>query len=279
MPIHDQGYRHYAGQRAPHGQAWLVIARTHLMAAIKYRPFQILLLVAWGRFAAYAVRIYFATSVPQAPSFFAVSPQLFQDFLSGQSIFVFLVTIAQAGLIADDRRANALQVYLSKPLTRVEYITGKLVPPMIFLLGVTWLPAMLLVVTQIVLSGSFAFLRENLFLLPAITLASFVRTLVSAFLILALSASTKSRRFVSVMFAGITFFTAGMYQSLRAITGSRAWAAISPGDMVDVITAWVFRARTTPPVPVVVALAVVVGLIVLSVIVLERRVRAVEVVA
>ena len=279
MPIHDQGYRHYAGQRAPHGQAWMVIARTHLLAALKYRPFQILLLVAWGRFAAYAVRIYFATNVPQAPAFFAVSPQLFQDFLSGQSIFVFLVTIAQAGLIADDRRANALQVYLSKPLTRVEYITGKLVPPMIFLLGVTWLPAMMLVVTQIVLSGSFAFVRENLFLLPAITLASFVRTLVSAFLILALSASTKSRRFVSVMFAGITFFTAGMYQSLRAITGSRAWAAISPGDMVDVITAWVFRARTEPPVPVTVALAVVLGLVVLSMVILERRVRAVEVVA
>jgi ABC-2 type transport system permease protein len=279
MPIHDQGYRHYAGQRAPHGQAWMVIARTHLLAALKYRPFQILLLVAWGRFAAYAVRIYFATNVPQAPAFFAVSPQLFQDFLSGQSIFVFLVTIAQAGLIADDRRANALQVYLSKPLTRVEYITGKLVPPIIFLLGVTWLPAMMLVVTQIVLSGSFAFVRENLFLLPAITLASFVRTLVSAFLILALSASTKSRRFVSVMFAGITFFTAGMYQSLRAITGSRAWAAISPGDMVDVITAWVFRARTEPPVPVTVALAVVLGLVVLSMVILERRVRAVEVVA
>lgn len=279
MPIHDQGYRHYAGQRAPHGQAWMVIARTHLLAALKYRPFQILLLVAWGRFAAYAVRIYFATNVPQAPAFFAVSPQLFQDFLSGQSIFVFLVTIAQAGLIADDRRANALQVYLSKPLTRVEYITGKLVPPMFFLLGVTWLPAMMLVVTQIVLSGSFAFVRENLFLLPAITLASFVRTLVSAFLILALSASTKSRRFVSVMFAGITFFTAGMYQSLRAITGSRAWAAISPGDMVDVITAWVFRARTEPPVPVTVALAVVLGLVVLSMVILERRVRAVEVVA
>jgi hypothetical protein len=150
---------------------------------------------------------------------------------------------------------------------------------MIFLLGVTWLPAMMLVVTQIVLSGSFAFVRENLFLVPAITLASFVRTLVSAFLILALSASTKSRRFVSVMFAGITFFTAGMYQSLRAITGSRAWAAISPGDMVDVITAWVFRARTEPPVPVAVALAVVLGLVVLSMVILERRVRAVEVVA
>ena len=31
-----------------------------------------------------------------------------------------------AGLIANDRRANALQIYLSKPLMRMEYIGGKL---------------------------------------------------------------------------------------------------------------------------------------------------------
>ena len=279
MPIHDQGYRHYAGRRAPHGQAWMVIAKTHVMTAVKYRPFLILLLAAWARFVVYAGRIYLSTSVAQANSFFTVSPQLFQEFLTGQSIFVFLVTIAQAGIIADDRRANALQLYLSKPLTRTEYVTGKLVPPMIWLLGVTWLPAMLLLVVHVVLSGSFAFLRENLFLLPAITLASFTRALLSAFVILALSSMTKSRRFVSVMYAGITFFTAGMYESLRWITGSRAWAAMSPGDMVDVITTWVFRGRAVPPVPVPVAIAVVIGLVCLSVFILERRIRAVEVVA
>lgn len=279
MPIHDQGYRHYGGHREPHGQAWMVIARMHVLNMIKYRPFLMLLLVAWARVIYYAVRIYVASVSSQVPAFFAVNPGLFQEFLTGQGIFVFLVTIAQAGLIADDRRANALQLYLSKPLTRIEYITGKLVPPMIWLLGVTWVPAMLLLVLQVVLSGSFAFLRENLFLLPAITLSSFVDALLSAFLILALSSLSKSRRFVSVMFAGIMFFSAGMYQSLRAITGSRGWAAISPGHMVDVITGWVFRAPAQPLVPVPVAVAVVVGLIVLSVVILERRVRGVEVVA
>jgi len=277
--LHDQGYRHYGGLRAPHGQAWMVIARMHVMSALKYRPFLMLLLVAWARVIYYAVRIYVSSVSPQVPTFFAVNPGLFQEFLTGQGIFVFLVTIGQAGIIADDRRANALQLYLSKPLTRLEYITGKLVPPMLWLLGVTWVPAMLLVILQVVLSGSFAFLRENLFLLPAITVASFVDSLLSAFLILALSSLSKSRRFVSVMFAGIMFFTFGMYQSLRAITGSRWWAAIAPGQMVDVITAWVFRARVEPLVPVPVAVAVVVGLIVLSAIILERRVRGVEVVA
>jgi ABC-2 type transport system permease protein len=280
MPIHDQGYRHYAGARAPHGRAWVVIAKSHLLTSLKYRPFLGLLLISWARVIYYAVRIYVSSVSPAGvPAFFAVTPQMFQEFLTGQSIFVFLIAIAQAGVIADDRRANALQLYLSKPLTRIEYVTGKLVPPMIWLLGVTWVPAMLLIVLQVVFSGGFSFLRENLFLLPAITLAAFARTLLSAFMILALSSMTKSRRFVSVMFAGVTFFTAGMYQVLRGITRSPKWAAISPSDMIDVITTWVFRGQAVPPVPVSVALAVVLGLIVLSIFILERKIRAVEVVA
>ncbi len=60
---------------------------------------------------------------------------------------------------------------------------------------------------------------------------------------LALSSLSKSRRFVAIMYAGIIFFTAAMYQALRGITGSRAWAVISPGDMLDVIADAVFRIR------------------------------------
>ena len=63
-----------------------------------------------------------------------------------------------AGLIADDRRANALQIYLSKPLTRVEYIAGKLTALMAFLSFVTWLPAMLLLFLQMMFAGSTTFL-------------------------------------------------------------------------------------------------------------------------
>ena len=29
-PIHDQGYRRYAGTRAPHGRTWAVIAAAYL---------------------------------------------------------------------------------------------------------------------------------------------------------------------------------------------------------------------------------------------------------
>jgi hypothetical protein len=49
--------------------------------------------------------------------------------------------------------------------------------------------------------------------------------------------------------------------------------------MLDVVADAVFRVRATPPVPVPVAILVIVLLIGASIWVLERRVRAVEVVA
>ena len=248
VPIHDQGYQRYAGRRAPHGRAWWIIARTQFLAALKFRPFVILLVFSWVPFVARGVQIYLSSSIQQM-SMLAATPQTFRDFLDQQGLFVFLVTIALGGAIADDRRANALQLYLSKPLTRTEYIIGRLVPALGCLLGITFVPAILLLLLQIAFSGSTAFLRQNLFLLPAITLVSLTQALLSSCAILALSSLSKSRRFVSVMYAGIIFFTAAMYQVLRAITGSRAWAAISPGDMMDVVADAVFRIRANPPVP------------------------------
>jgi ABC-2 type transport system permease protein len=278
VPIHDQGYRRYGGRKEPHGRRWWVIARAGLMERIRERRFLALLLFAWAPFIVRAVQIYVSANFSQA-TFLAPSAETFAEFLTQQNIFVFFVTIyVGSGLIANDRRANALQIYLSKPLTRVEYIAGKLVTLLIFLTAVTWVPAILLLLVQIMFAGSTAFVRANLFLLPGITLFAALQILLSAFAMLALSSMTKSRRFVSIMYAGVIFFTAAMYQALRAITGSSAWAWISPGDVLDVLAAVIFRSPGPRPIPAAVALLVLAVLIGGSVWILERRVRAVEVV-
>jgi ABC-2 type transport system permease protein len=279
VPIHDQGYRHYLGQRAPHGRAWWVIARSHMQASLRYRWFIVVLVIAWVPALVRAVVIYVSTTNAQLPQFLATTPDTFREFLSQQRLFVFLVVIMQSGLIADDHRTNALQLYLSKPLTRVEYILGKLVPPLAFVLGVTLLPGVLLLILQIVFAGSLTFLRANLFLLPAIVLFSLIQGLLSAFAILALSSLTKSRRFVAIMYAGVIFFTAAMYQALRLITASRTWAVVSPAEMLDVIANAIFRSRIEPPVPVYVAVIAILVIIGVAMLILERRIRAVEVVA
>jgi ABC-2 type transport system permease protein len=275
--IHDQGYRRYAGRRESHGRAWGVIARTHIKAALHQRRMQALLLFSWTPFVVRAVQVYVSANFQQA-RFLAASAQTYREFLDQQSIFVFLVSIALGGLIADDRRANALQVYLSKPLTRVEYVAGKLSALLVFLLFVTLVPALLLLLLQTMFAGSVSFVRANLFLLPAILLFSILQALLAAFALLALSSLSTSRRFVAIMYAGIVFFTAALYQALRAMTGSSAWAWLSPEDTLDVLADVIFRVRTTPSMPPVVAATVVIALIAASIAVLHRRVRGVEVI-
>ena len=277
MPIHDQGYRRYPGGRRPTGTAWWVIARQQIRTVLSQKRYLILLLMAWVPFIGRVVQIYLAANFQQA-SFLAASAQLFRGFLDQQGLFVFLLIVGASGAIADDRRANALQVYLSKPLTRVEYIAGKLFAPLAFVLGVTLLPALLLLVVHVAFSGSLTFVMQNLYLLPAIVLYSLALALVGTFTMVALSSLSKSRRFTALTFTGLFFFTTAMYQALQRITGSRLWALLSPRDLLSEIGDAAFRIPGTRALPLWAALLAVAVIIALSIAVLERRIRGVEVV-
>ena len=278
MPIHDQGYRRYTGSKAAVGKSWQVITRAGVRTVLSKRSFIALMLLAWAPFVVRAVQVYIAANFQQA-SFLAPRAETFREFLEQQGVFVFFVTIyIGAGLIANDRRANALQVYLSKPLTRAEYVAGKFAILFLFLVGVTWLPAILLLFIQIMFAGSFAFLRDNVFLLPAITLFALLQVLVSTMTMLALSSMSKSSRFVGIMYAGLIFFTAAFFQALRGITGRSSWAWLSPTNTLAQIGALIFRADPPSQLSPIVAVITVVTLIAASAWILERRVRGVEVV-
>ena len=278
MPVHDQSYRRYAGPRAPHGRAWWVIARAGIVERLRERRFLALLLFAWSPFVFRAVQTYVAARFAQA-SFLAPDEETFREFLDQQRAFVFFVTIyAGSGLIANDRRANALQIYLSKPITRVEYVGGKLVTLLAFLVTVTWVPAVFLVLLQMMLSGDTTFFSSHLLLIPAITLACALQVCVAAVTMLALSSLSRSRRFVAILYAGIVFFTAALDQTLRIATGSRAWTWVSPQGTLAVVTDAIFGISRGPALPVAVAVVLVAALIAVSIAILERRVRAVEVV-
>ena len=66
MPIHDQGYRKYGGQRGQR-RGWLVIASTTIRAQIRRRRVIALLLVAWLPFLVRAVLLYAATFMAGIP--------------------------------------------------------------------------------------------------------------------------------------------------------------------------------------------------------------------
>ena len=244
MPIHDQGYRRYRGDRARTGAGWIVIARAGIRTFVAKRQLLALLLVSWVPFVGRAAQIYFAANVPQARDLLAVKAETFRQFLDQQEFFVFFVTVyVGAGLIANDRRANALQIYLSKPLTRAEYVFGKLAVLVSFLLLVTWVPAMLLLLVQIAFAGNFTFLMNNAFLFPAITVLSVVEVLLAASTMLALSSLSKSSRYVGVLYTAVIFFSAAIYRVVYAVTRSSALSWLSPGASVEQIGNVIFRLK------------------------------------
>src|SRR5688500_15893768 len=279
MPIHDQGYRRYAGTRAAVGRGWAVITRSGVKTLFSKRAFIGLLLLAWSPFVVRAVQIYVASNFAQTAAILGVKAETFREFLDQQGPFVFFVTIyIGAGLIANDRRANALQVYLSKPLTRAEYVAGKLAILFLFLTGVTWVPAIALLLVQIMFAGSFAFLRDNIFLIPAITLFSLVQVLLASMTMLALSSMSKSSRFVGIMYAGLMLFTTVVFNAVRGITGRSSFAWLSPSAALEQLGDVIFRLQPRYELPAPIAVLVIVTLIAASAYILERRVRGVEVV-
>ena len=278
MPIHDQSYRHYGGGKAAPGHSWTVITWAGMRTFIRKRAFMGLLLFALSPFIVRAVQMWISSNYPQA-SMLAPTAETFRQFLEQQDFFVFIITVyVGAGLIANDRRANALQIYLSKPLMRSEYIAGKLAVLFGFLLLVTFVPAMLLLMLKVIFDGNFTFLKNNLFLVPAITTASLLQVSLAAFTMLALSSLSKSARYVGILYVGITFFTAAIYGALYAITGSSRVSWISIGANVSQVVDVIFRLKPRYATPWEVSLLVIIGLVAISISVLERRVRGVEVV-
>ena len=66
MPIHDQSYRRYGGERAPQGRSWTVIAQAGIKNMLGKKKFLALVALAWLPFIVRTVQFYVAANFPQA---------------------------------------------------------------------------------------------------------------------------------------------------------------------------------------------------------------------
>ena len=285
MPIHDQGYRRYGGggQRAASGVAGHR-PRRHPDVFGK-RAFLGLLLI--GLAAVLRPRRADLRWPPTCRRRRSSAPtaETFREFLDQQEIFVFFVTVyVGAGLIANDRRANALQIYLSKPLTRAEYVVRQAGRPddvpAAGHLGAGDRPAARPGRCSPAASRSSA---NNIFLFPAITVFAFVAGAWSSpSTMLALSSLSKSSRYVGILYAASSSSRRRIYGVLCVDDAQHRrcrWISLSAnldaGRRPDLPAA---AATTTRPGRCRLLVDRRAGRAV-SALVLERRVRGVEVVA
>ena len=204
MPVYDQGYRRYEA-RGPLRQArFWPITREALRLVLSKRVFLGLLAAAFIPFVVRVVQIYIVLSNPQANQMFPIDGRLFGEFLSQQIGLTIILTIFGAsGLVANDLRTGAILAYLSRPLTRRDYVIGKLLVPLSLCLAVTLVPGLLLYSTGLALGPEFYAKWELAWIGPAIVAYAVAISLVVSLLSLAISALSRSARVAGLALFGI----------------------------------------------------------------------------
>lgn len=237
MPIHDQSYQHWNGTLKSHAFRWWIITKEGLKIILKRKLFIIFVMAPPFMYLIFrGGMIYFINSLGTKVLFFpSIDEKFFNDFFSSTVVpipwtFFFIIMICVFGgadLIAKDLKNNVLQLYLSKPLTRVDYIIGKLATIMLLLTSVTALPGVILFLESILLSDNLTFLKEKYWILGSVLGYSLILTLIPGLIILAFSSLTKNNRYAAIGFAIISLFTPIVYQILESIFHTDKVALVS----------------------------------------------------
>jgi ABC-2 type transport system permease protein len=106
-------------------------------------------------------------------------------------------------VLVNDFRDNALPLYLSRPLTRVEYVLGKAAAIATLTSLVTWVPSLLLVGLQASLADGW--LAANWWIAPAVFLAAWSAILLFALVCLAVAAVLRRRAASEAAFVALFF--------------------------------------------------------------------------
>ena len=213
MPIYDQGYRRYEARGPLHQIRFWPITREALRLILAKRAFLGLIAVSFLPFIVRVIQIYIVTRFPEAGRVLPVDGRLFGEYLNTQiGLALFLTIFGGAGLIANDLRTGAILVYLSRPLTRRDYVLGKLSVLLALNASVTLVPALLLYLIGLALAPE-QYLAWSLWWIgPAILLHGTLICVSISLLSLAVSSLTKSARI-----AGLGFF--GLFVGLEMTRG------------------------------------------------------------
>jgi ABC-2 type transport system permease protein len=192
---------------------------------------------------------------------------------------LLLACAVGAGLLAEDRRANALELYFARPLTRFEYLSGKFAALVAILFGVTGLPAIVVWLFDVLLAPDWSRFSSTWDWPLRFAAYGLVLAGVTASVMLALSAVSKGGRHAAVYFAILFFLSPPVGHILAVLTRERSVRAIGYQPALNSIGEeifGVFQGRGEPPAGA--AFAVLLVAVLLSAVVTWTRTSPSEVV-
>ena len=215
---------------------------------------------------------------PEFREFIQIDGRFFSIFMYVQGgVAVFLAALAGPGLLAPDLANNALPLYFSRPLTRWSYALARLLVIVGMLSVVTWIPGLVLFGMQVSLAGG-SWFRANWTLGAGMVVGFLLWLLILGLVAMASSAYVKWRVVAGAVSLAVFFILAGVSEMIDAVFRVTWGHILDPAWTVNRV--WcallgVEAPRGPGAGPSMVALT---GFVLLLVLVIERKLRPVEVI-
>lgn len=204
----------------------------------------------------------------------------YADFMFAQAtITALLLAFAGSTLIGNDYRQGGLVFYLSRRIERRHYVAGKLLTVAAVVTLITTLPALALYLEYGLLSNSLDYFNNNPRIFAGILGYGLVLAVVQSFLLFAIAAWVPRTVPLVMTWLGVFVLLKALAEALRAIDDDRRWLLLALWDDMQRLGRWCFGALDDGRPPTAGQCALVLsGLCAVCLILIVRRVRAVEVV-
>jgi ABC-2 type transport system permease protein len=286
MAVYERIWRRYEGRLTPLGRRWTVITRYALADAFSSRIFTAfyvlcLLPTLAGLFVVYlSHNAGLLEQIGLTREFVGGLTELFFQLLfTWQAIPAFFVAVIVApSLVSADLANNALPLYLARPITRRDYVVGKIAVLALLLSPITWIGGLAVFGLQSSLEGG-GWWRGHWRIAAAYLIGHLTWIVVISLLTLAISAWVRFKPAARGALFGIVFILAGFAEAVNGVTGS------SLGDLVHLIRAilnvvlWIFGLPLRNDLPIAAAWLTLAASCALSLWLLHRKLRAHEVVS
>ena len=285
MAVYRRGYVRYDGELTGYLARLLVLPRFAAQQVLKHRIVTIVLVLAMFWPLGCAGYIYLVNRAEllqgfgDVSEFVKIDAEFFLIFMNFQSSFaIVLAALAGPSLIAPDLANGALPLYFSRPLSRSEYVLAKMLVLVGLLSTVTWMPGLFLFSMQSGMAG-WSWFTANWTLGFAIFFGFFLWVLLVGLVALASSAYVKWRIVAGALVLGVFFVLAGASELINAVLRVQWAAAFNPARAMNQIWHAMLGAEPIPG-PSAAQCLIAVGLMTaILLLVLERKLRPVQVVS
>jgi ABC-2 type transport system permease protein len=285
MAVYKHTYRAYVGKLTPLWSRPMILTRSSYARLFQNRFLAIFLALCFFYPMLCVAYIYLMHNNSflllfriQPGQLWQVDGRFFYLFCNVQGALAYLlIAFIGPNLVSPDLVNGAMQLYFSRPFSRLEYVVGKISVLMILLSMITWVPGLSIYTIEGSIEG-WDWFTAHFWLAGALFISLFAWIFVLSLLALAMSAWVKWKIAAGALVLGIFFAGAGLGNAINQVMHTSYGSLIDLTEVVHTVWADLLRYDSGATLSVAYAWTVLVLACVLCAWLLARRIRAFEVV-